>query len=69
MPWKDFYTIKQEGGIFGDLNGDGQVNAGDVSDFYTALLAGSTDSQYDLNGDGSVNTGDVSILYKIILDN
>lgn len=53
--------------IRGDINGDGQVNTGDVSELYRALLSGSTDSKYDLNGDGSVNTGDVSALYKIIL--
>lgn len=53
--------------IRGDINGDGQVNTGDVSELYKALLSGSTDSKYDLNGDGSVNTGDVSALYKIIL--
>ena len=53
----------------GDLNGDGQVNTGDVSALYQALLNGSTDSLYDLNGDGSVNAGDVSTLYGIILEN
>ena len=53
----------------GDLNGDGNVNTGDVSALYTALLNGSTDAKYDLNGDGNVNTGDVSTLYSIILGN
>lgn len=53
----------------GDINGDGQVNTGDVSALYKALLNGSSDAKYDLNGDGSVNTGDVSALYKIILGN
>ncbi len=56
-------------GILGDLNGDGNVNTGDVSALYTALLAGSTESKYDLNLDGNVNTGDVSTLYSIILGN
>ena len=51
----------------GDINGDGNVNTGDVSELYKALLSGSTDPAYDLNGDGNVNTGDVSALYKIIL--
>ncbi len=55
--------------IPGDLNGDGNVNTGDVSALYKALLAGATDAMYDLNGDGNVNTGDVSALYKIILGN
>ena len=63
--------VKQEAGstpgILGDLNGDGNVNTGDVSTLYTALLNGATDPKYDLNGDGNVNTGDVSTLYAIIL--
>ena len=53
--------------VGGDLNGDGNVNTGDVSTLYQALLDGSNDSKFDLNGDGNVNTGDVSILYMIIL--
>ena len=55
--------------ILGDLNGDGNVNTGDVSALYSALLAGNTDTKFDLNGDGNVNTGDVSTLYAIILGN
>ncbi len=51
----------------GDLNGDGNVNTGDVSTLYQALLNGSNDAKFDLNGDGNVNTGDVSVLYMIIL--
>ena len=53
----------------GDLNGDGFVNTGDVSELYKAILAGYTDAMYDVNGDGSINTGDVSAIYKIILGN
>lgn len=63
----DFEILPGEGGIRGDINGDGAVNTGDVSALYAALLSGSTDSKYDLNGDGSVNSGDVSELYKIII--
>ncbi len=59
--------ILPSGGTRGDLNGDGNVNVGDVSALYKAILAGSTDSKYDLNGDGSVNVGDVSALYALII--
>ena len=52
-----------------DLNADGNVNSGDVSALYTAILSGNTDTLYDLNGDGNVNSGDVSALYTIILGN
>ncbi|MBR1935823.1 MAG: family 10 glycosylhydrolase [Muribaculaceae bacterium] len=53
--------------IPGDLNGDGQVNAGDISTLYEAILTGNSDALFDLNGDGSVNAGDISALYSIIL--
>ena len=53
--------------VDGDLNGDGQVNAGDISTLYEAILNGNSDKQFDLNGDGSVNAGDISALYAIIL--
>lgn len=67
-PWSEFYIMHMMGDSpLGDLNGDGLVNTGDVSELYQALLAGSTEGLYDLNFDGSVNTGDVSTLYKIIL--
>lgn len=51
----------------GDLNGDDQVNAGDVSELYTLILNGAYDQKADLNNDGQVNAGDVSELYSIIL--
>ncbi len=51
----------------GDLNGDGNVNAGDISELYTAILSGKSDLKYDLNGDGNVNAGDISELYDIII--
>ena len=53
----------------GDVNGDGTVNSGDISELYKALLDGSNDPKFDLNNDGSINTGDVSDLYMIILGN
>lgn len=53
----------------GDLNGDGQVNAGDVSELYSAILAGNNSPNLDINHDGSVNAGDVSAIYSLILAN
>ena len=53
----------------GDLNGDNNVNTGDVSALYSVILNGATNDHADLNGDGNVNTGDVSALYAIILGN
>lgn len=59
--------LSEKPGIKGDLNGDGQVNAGDVSELYTLILAGEYSQAADLNNDGQVNAGDVSELYSIIL--
>lgn len=50
-----------------DLNEDGQVNVGDVSELYGAIVAGNTSAKYDLNGDGQVNVGDVTALYKRLM--
>ena len=62
------YTMRFPAEVLeGDLNGDGNVNAGDVSELYSAILRGAGDTTYDLNGDGNVNAGDISSLYSIIL--
>ena len=62
--WVPFvYTQYQKG----DINHDGNVNTGDVSELYKAILNGWSDPECDLNGDGSVNAGDVSAMYTIIL--
>lgn len=69
--WQVFPTIREidYDNLRGDLNGDYEVNTGDISILYSAILNGDTSSFYDLNGDGSVNTGDISALYSIILGN
>ena len=53
----------------GDVNKDGQINTGDVSELYNVILGIdlSNADVADVNGDGVVNTGDVSDLYMIIL--
>lgn len=57
--------------IPGDVNGDGSVNAGDVSAVYNVMLGTATDPEIiaraDVNGDGSVNAGDVSAVYNVML--
>ena len=52
----------------GDLNGDGSVNAGDVSEQYSAILRGDNNPAFDVNGDGSINAGDISEIYRVILN-
>lgn len=60
-------TVSQPAFAKGDLNHDGAINVGDVSELYRLILSGSTAPEADLNGDGQVNTGDVSELYRIML--
>lgn len=52
-----------------DVNGDGAVNAADVTALYNYILNG--DETYiatsDVNNDGAVNAGDVTAVYNIIL--
>lgn len=67
-------TVTGEAGssfVLGDVNGDGNVNAGDVSAIYGVILGTETDpaviERANINGDTVVNAGDISSLYEIIL--
>ena len=57
------------GGLYGDVNCDGSVNAADVTALYNFILNG--DRTYfntsDVNNDNAVNAGDVTAVYNIIL--
>ena len=67
--WYGEFEILPSGGMRGDVNGDGQVNAGDVSELYAIILGTDTTNagKADLNGDSNINAGDISELYSIIL--
>ena len=67
--WKDFLNIEEEGGLKGDVNGDGRVNVSDVSALINMILGLTPMDQTlaDVNGDGRVNVSDVSALINIIL--
>ena len=55
----------------GDLNGDGQVNTGDLSALIAALLNNDTSSLVvaaDPSNDGMINTGDISALINFLLN-
>ena len=72
--WKNFSHIVgggQSGTIVGDVNGDGNITAGDVTELYNCLL--NNDQTYittcDVNGDGEVTAADITALYDILLGN
>lgn len=71
----DDFTIYHNGeitqGITGDVNGDGSVNAADVTALYNYILNGDETylSTSDVNNDDAINAGDVTAVYNIILGN
>ena len=56
-------------GVPGDVNGDGEVNIGDINALITIILGGedNTEGRSDANGDGEVNIGDINTVISIIL--
>lgn len=59
----------ESAGVKGDLNGDGKVNAGDVTVLVNMISGAITPdlTKADLNGDGQLNVGDVTLLVNLIL--
>ena len=55
--------------VTGDVNGDGNVNAADVTALYNYLLNGDDTylSTSDVNGDGDITAADVTAVYSIIM--
>jgi surface protein len=55
--------------VFGDLNGDGNVNVTDVTTLVNMILGIIPADQFlaDVNGDGKVNVSDVTSLINVIL--
>jgi hypothetical protein len=60
-------SVASGGVVPGDVDGDGQVTAGDVDRLFDAVNAGRDLSVLDLNGDLRVDSGDVTYLVETIL--
>ena len=67
--WMGFDTVKIPGslvdnggggGVPGDVNSDGIVNAVDMDELSHAVLTGDSDARFDVNSDGTVNGADRS---------
>ena len=67
--WKDFLNIEEEGGLKGDVNGDGKVNVSDVTALVNMILGviPKDFTRGDVNGDGNINVSDVTALINLIL--
>ena len=57
--------------VLGDVNGDGEVTATDVTLLYNVMLNNDYDGVVngDQDGDGSITAGDVTLIYNILLGN
>ena len=53
--------------VKGDVNGDGEVNIGDLNSIITVILENRDDPAADVNGDDEVNIGDVNAEIALIL--
>jgi hypothetical protein len=60
---------REEEYIPGDVNGDGEVNIGDINTLIDIILGGTdkTKGRADVNKDGEVNIGDINAVIDIIL--
>ena len=67
--WNKFKTIKEITVNVGpgDVNGDGEVNIGDINSVVNAILNDITDEAYDVNGDGEINIADINVIVQNIL--
>ena len=67
---KNFTFISEISEATGDIDGDGEINVGDVTALINKLLnvASFDDDVCDINGDGEVNVTDVTSLINMILE-
>ena len=68
--FKEIKAIPDDVTLKVDINGDGKVNAADVTTVYNYIAnpeaTGLTLDKVDINGDGNVNATDITDLYNII---
>ncbi len=72
--YKVYYRGEPQGdGLLGDVNGDGEVNIGDVTALIDILLTDWSQMTYiavaDVNHDNEINIGDLTAVIDIILKN
>ena len=63
-----FWYMKAPAPLFGDINGDGEVNVADVNELIDGILFDRKSDVMDLNSDGEVNVADIIVLINIILN-
>lgn len=61
------FVYRENDGLVGDVNGDGEVNIADVNAVIDMILSGTTTLAGDVNGDGEVNIADINSVIDVIL--
>ena len=64
-------TVASYAAIHGDVNGDGEITAADITALYDYLLNNDTSNLVhgDCNGDGNITAADVTAVYDVLLGN
>ena len=60
--------VPEQDGLWGDINGSGNVDINDVQLLYNLLEAGEAAAAYDLNGDGTLDQVDLDCLFDAVLN-
>ena len=64
-----YYQLRENPDIRGDVNGDGEMNTGDLNAIINAIITGYGSSMsMDVNGDGEINIADCNAMIDIILN-
>ena len=70
--WSNVISVTTlTGGLYGDVNCDGEVTTIDITCLYNYLLNGDTTyiATSDVDGDGEITTVDITCIYNILLGN
>lgn len=59
-------TVEETGGVYGDVTGEGIVNASDIS--FVIRCIKESDPSGDVTGEGIVNASDISAIISVILN-
>ena len=65
--YAEHIIISRSSDVYGDVNGDGEVNIADVNAVIDAILSDDGNTAADVNNDGEINIADINAVIDIIL--